>query len=143
MELPQELLSILNFENNIYFFKENCPIGIPNHMHICIKQKDRILLFSTCTSQIDTVYRLAMRRGTDPNTFPCFKKNESNQFDRDLTFVNCNNITECSLEDFNKLVSEKKIICLDGVITDYEMQLIVNGVKLSKTVPMKIKEMFK
>lgn len=90
MELPESLLENTIEEQKIYFFTEKALVGIPNHMHVCIKIKDKILLFSTCTSQMDTVYKLGVLKGWDLNTFPCFKKSKQNKFDRELTFVNCN-----------------------------------------------------
>ena len=38
---------------------------------------NKILLFSTCSSQTDTAFRLAKLKGLDLNTFPVFTKNNT------------------------------------------------------------------
>ena len=142
MELPDSLLESSIEERKIYFFTKNATIGSPNHMHVCIRLKDRVLLFSTCTSQTDTVYRLGQFKGWDMNTFPCFKKNEQNKFDRELTFVNCNNIIQCDKDEFLKFIKNGSIIPLDGTLNEREMNLISNGIQKSITVAQEIKELF-
>lgn len=141
MELPKELFDQVSHEGNIYYFTSQCPFGIPEHMHICIRHHDRMLLFSTCTSQIDTIYRFAFR-GNDPNTYPCFKKNNINKFDRPLTFVNCNQVIECSVSDFQGYIEAGFVRPLDGVLTDSEMADIARGVQLSPWVSRDIKKLF-
>ena len=112
-------------------------------MHVCIKVKDKLLLFSTCTSQTDTVFRLAQLKGWDVNTFPCFKKSTDNLFDRELTFINCNNIITCTKKDFTKMLSNGSVVSLEGRLTDNDMKLVAQGVKKSITVPQEIKELFR
>lgn len=142
MELPESLLENTIEEQKIYFFTEKALIGIPNHMHICIKIKDRILLFSTCTSQMDTVYRLGVLKGWNLDTFPCFKRNEQNKFDRELTFVNCNNIIRCDKSEFMDGLKNRSIIPLDGILSEKDMKMIAEGVRLSIIVPQEIKDLF-
>ena len=142
MKLPSSLISSTIEENKIYYFTARSPIGIRDHMHICIRKHDKLLLFSTCTSQMDTVYKLAMLQKQDMSTFPCFKKDSTNLFESDYTFVNCNNIISCSQEDFIRYLQDKVIIPFDGVMNDEVMQMIANGVKKSKTVVQEIKDLF-
>lgn len=78
----------------------------------------------------------------DMSTFPCFKKDSTNHFERDYTFVNCNNIISCSQEDFIRHLQTKVIIPLDGVMSDEAMQMIADGVKKSKIVVQEIKDLF-
>lgn len=142
MKLPSSLISSTIEENKIYYFTARSPIGIRDHMHICIRKHDKLLLFSTCTSQMDTVYKLAMLQKQDMSTFPCFEKDSTNLFESDYTFVNCNNIISCSQEDFIRYLQDKVIIPFDGVMNDEAMQMIANGVKKSKTVVQEIKDLF-
>lgn len=142
MELPSSLISSTIEENKIYYFTARSPIGIPEHMHICIRKHDKLLLFSTCTSQMDTVYRHALLKKLDMSTFPCFKKDSTNLFETDYTFVNCNNIISCSQKDFIRYLQDKVIIPFDGVISNEAMQMIADGVKKSKTVVQEIKDLF-
>lgn len=74
MELPEVLLGAVVGEGEKYFFSVDCPIGIQEHIHICIKRNNKILLFSTCSSQTDTAFRLAKLKGFDMNTFPVFPR---------------------------------------------------------------------
>lgn len=142
MDLPVSLIGTSIEESKIYYFTSNSPIGIPQHMHVCIRVKEQMLLFSTCTSQTDTVYRLAVFQKWDMNTFPCFKRNAMNQFTRDLTFVNCNNIIRCSQDDFANYLKQGVIIPLEGVMDEEAMRLIANGVRKSKVVTQEIKDLF-
>jgi hypothetical protein len=142
MDIPSELMGAVVGEGEKYFFTTDCPIGIQEHIHICIKKKNKILLFSTCSSQTDTAFRLAKLKGYDLNTFPVFTKNDINKFTKDQTYINCNNVIEISESEFGKLRSEGKVILLDGVIDENGLQLIANGVKLSPEVEMRIKDLF-
>lgn len=119
-----------------------CPIGIADHIHVCIKHHNKVLMFSTCSSQIDTAIRVAMLRGYDINIFPVLLKNDTNKFRKPQTYINCNNVIEISSSDFGDLIKTGKIRKLDGVIDYSEMQLIAKGVKLSPDVPLRIKKLF-
>lgn len=109
MELPGSLLGAVVGEGEKYFFTVDCPIGVQEHIHICIKRHNKILLFSTCSSQTDTAFRLAKLRGLDLNTFPVFTRNEVNKFQRDMTYVNCNNVIEVSEAEFGQLIKDGKV----------------------------------
>lgn len=99
-------------------------------------------MFSTCSSQTDTAFRLAQLRGLDLNTFPVFTKNDVNKFQRDMTYINCNNVIEVTESEFGQLLKEGKVHRLDGHLDAQSMWLIANGVKLSKDVSGRIKEFF-
>ena len=88
MELPASLMGAVVGEGEKYFFTVDCPIGVQEHIHICIKRNNKILLFSTCSSQTDTAFRLAKLKGLDMNTFPVFTRNDVNKFQKDMTYVN-------------------------------------------------------
>lgn len=142
MELPGSLLGAVVGEGEKYFFTVDCPIGIQEHIHICIKRHNKILLFSTCSSQTDTAFRLAKLRGLDLSTFPVFTRNEVNKFQRDMTYVNCNNVIEVSEAEFGQLIKDGKVHRLDGKLDELSMALIANGVKLSPDVERRIKDLF-
>ena len=142
MDIPGELLGSIVGEGEKYFFTVDCPIGIQEHIHICIKKKNKFLLFSTCSSQTDTAFRLAKLKGLDLNTFPVFPKNDTNKFTKELTYINCNNVIEISENEFGKLVKEGKVHRLDGQIDALGLQLIAKGVKLSPEVEGRIKDLF-
>lgn len=76
MELPLGLIADAAREGNIYFFEDDCPVGVKGHMHVCLKVGERVLLFSTCTSQTNTVLNYVKFLGYDANTFPCFRQDE-------------------------------------------------------------------
>ena len=142
MDIPGSLMGAVVGEGEKYFFTVDCPIGVQEHIHICIKRHNKVLLFSTCSSQIDTALRLAMLRGLDMNTFPMFTRNDVNKFQRDITYVNCNNVIEVSETFFGQLIKDGKVHRLDGKMDGQSMGLIANGVKLSKDVPGRIKDLF-
>ena len=142
MDIPSELMGAVVGEGEKYFFTADCPRGIQEHIHICIKKKNKILLFSTCSSQTDTAFRLAKLKGYDLNTFPVFTKNDVNKFTKDQTYINCNNVIEISESEFGKLIKDRKAILLDGIIDEIGLQLIANGVKLSPEVEIRIKDLF-
>ena len=60
MELPANLFGSVAEEGDIYFFTSDCPVGIADHMHVCVKHADKIILLSTCSSKIDTAMRTAL-----------------------------------------------------------------------------------
>lgn len=142
MDIPSSLVGSTVNEGEKYFFTVDCPIGIREHIHICIKRNDRILLFSTCSSRTDTAYRLAILRGQDLNTFPVYPKNKVNKFQKEHTYVNCNSVIEISETEFGKLIKEGKVHKLDGIIDEQGLSLIANGVKLSTDVERRIKDLF-
>lgn len=80
MELPETLLSQSITEGALYFFYSNCPIGIKEHIHVCIKRNNKLLFFSTCSSQINTALRLAELNGFDTSTYPVFLADNNNEF---------------------------------------------------------------
>ena len=142
MDLPGDLIGSVVGEGEKYFFTVDCPIGVQEHIHICIKRHNKILLFSTCSSQIDTAFRIAKIRGLDLNTLPVFTKNDVNKFQKDMTYVNCNNVIEVSEVLFGQLIKDGKIHRLDGVMDELSMELIAKGVKLSPDVERRIKDLF-
>lgn len=142
MELSESLMGAAVGEGEKYFFTVDCPIGVQEHIHICIKRNNKILLFSTCSSQTDTAFRLAKLKGLDMNTFPVFTRNDVNKFQKDMTYVNCNNVIEVSETEFGKLIKEGKVHRLSGHIDELGMSLIANGVKLSPEVERHIKDLF-
>ena len=142
MEIPSSLMEAVVNEGEKYFFTTDCPIGIQEHIHICIKRQGKILLFSTCSSQTDTAFRLAKLKGFDMNTFPVFTKNKVNKFSKEQTYVNCNHVFEISESAFGKLIKDGKVHRLSGTIDALGLQLIANGVKLSTEVERRIKDLF-
>ena len=142
MDLPESLVGAVVGEGEKYFFTVDCPIGVQEHIHICIKRNNKILLFSTCSSQTDTAFRLAKLKGLDINTFPVLVSNEENKFSKNMTYVNCNNIIEVSETVFGRLIKEGKVHRLSGQIDELGMSLIANGVKLSPEVERRIKDLF-
>lgn len=94
MELSSNLFGAVVGEGDLYFFTSDCPVGLADHIHVCIRHLDKILLLSACSSQIDTAMRIAVLKGYDMNTFPVFLQDEENKFRKPQTYINCNNILE-------------------------------------------------
>lgn len=142
MELPASLLGSAVGEGDIFLFKSDCPVGIANHMHICIKHADKVILLSTCSSQTGTAMRIAMIRGYDMNTFPVFTPTKENKFRKPQTYVNCNKVVELTDEEFGNLVKSGTICKLDGNIGTLGLSLIAKGIKLSPDIEGRIKHLF-
>ena len=142
MDFPASLMGTIVGEGEKYFFTVDCPIGVQEHIHICIKRHNRLLLFSTCSSQTDTAFRLAKLRGLDLSTFPMFTRNEINKFKRDITYIKCTNVIEISEAGFGQLIKEGKVHRIEGKLDEASMALIAIGVKRSKDVPGRIKDLF-
>lgn len=143
MEVPAIVISSFIQEGELYFFTEESPIGVKGHIHVCIKVANQILFFSTCTSQTNTVSNYVKFLNVDPNTFPCIKQDNTNKFTRELTYINCNNVTKLTKQEFSKLVADGIIKHMDGVISAENLQAIAKGVLLSTRVPDNIKKLFK
>ena len=90
----------------------------------------------------DTAFRIAKLKGLDLNTFPILTRNEVNQFQRDMTYVNCNSVIEICESEFGKLIKDGKVHRLSGYIAELGMSLIAKGVKLSPEVERRIKDLF-
>ena len=143
LQLPRELQEEAVIEGNIYFFEKNSSFGIPGHMHVCIKRADKLLFFSTCSSQIHTAIDLSKRFGWDINTFPVYKADDkTNQFKESLTYVNCNRCYEISVSDFVDLMDKRQVRPLKGKFSEYDLSLIAQGVKASTQITRAVKNLF-
>lgn len=111
-------------------------------MHVCVKRNDRLLFFSTCSSQIQTAQRLSQYKGWDINTFLIFAANEKNRFDAPLTYVNCNRCYDISVSEFVDMMERSEVRLLNGNFTEDDMSLIRSGVLKSSQIPREIKVLF-
>ena len=142
--MPRQLLEDAVIEGNIYFFEENSSFGIPSHMHVCVKRADRLLFFSTCSSQINTALNLSRRFGWDINTFPVYEANQdTNKFKEALTYVNCNKCFEITVQDFVGLMEKGEVRLLTGCFSEADMKALVNGILLSNQIARDVKELFR
>ena len=141
--IPRQLREEAVIEGNIYFFEKNVSFGVPKHMHVCVKRNDRLLFFSTCSSQIKTAQRLSQYKGWDINTFPVFPANErTNRFDAPLTYVNCNRCYDIPVSEFVDMMERGEVRLLNGSFTEDDMSLIRSGVLKSSQIPREIKVLF-
>lgn len=141
--MPRQLLEEAVAEGNIYFFEKNASFGVPVHMHVCVKRADRLLFFSTCSSQIQTARSLSQRFGWDINTFPVYASDpNTNQFKEQLTYVNCNRCYDIGVSEFVDLMERGEVRLLNGNFTADDLDLIAKGVKKSTQVPREVKALF-
>lgn len=142
--VPRKLLEEAVIEGNIYFFEKKASFGVPGHMHVCVKRADRLLLFSTCSSKIQTGRSLSQRFGWDINTFPVYAANpDTNQFKEALTYVNCNRCYDIAVSDFVDLMERGEVRLLSGNFTAEDLDLITKGVLKSTQVPREVQALFK
>lgn len=142
MDFPDSFVGDSSSEGEIFFFTADCPIGIADHMHVCIKKNGVFLFFSTCSSKIDTSIRLAMLNGYSPDTYPVFKKDDENLFCELHTYIDCNKVFEVGAEEFGKYLKEGCIYRLSGHINADGLMIIAKGVKASTEVERRIQDMF-
>ncbi len=141
MELPSSLYGATVTEGKLYFFKSDCPIGVKDHIHVCIKRGDKVFLFATGSSQVEKAIRRASVLGYDLNTYPVFTANETNQFKKPQTYIDCNRPIETTQEEFSELLRKDKVYELPGVFDEASLSLILAGVKCSPLVEERIKQM--
>lgn len=142
MDLPAEVIALAFQEGDIFFFEKNCPIGIPEHMHVCIRKHNTILLLSTCSSQIDTSIKIAQRRGYPAATYPVFNADNTNKFEKSETYVNCNEVVEVEADVFQNYISTGKIHLLKGKMDTTALDKIADGIRQSTVIEGKYKDMF-
>lgn len=141
MDLPSALFGATVSEGKMYFFKTDCPIGIKDHIHVCIKRKERIFLFAACSSQVEKAIRRAQILGYDLNTYPVFTANDINQLKKGQTYIDCNNPIETTVEGFSELLKSGKVYELNGSFDAASLSLITRGIKISTQVEERIKKL--
>lgn len=139
---PQNIYSSFVGEGQIYFFHEDCPVGIKNHPHICLKRGNKIFFFAVISSQIQKIPLWLRNPAFKPSGFPVILKSSSNQLEKD-SYVNCNNpyeISEIELEDLlkNKYITPWNT---DASFSEEEFNLVMKGVMESDLVPQNIKDL--
>lgn len=141
MDIPTLAYGATVTEGKEYFFKVGCPIGVEDHIHICIYKGDKVFLFATGSSQLGTAEKRARILNHDPKTYPIFIKDAVNKFDKD-TYVDCNKPIETTPEEFSNLIKKGLVYEMKGVLDVDSLNQIAEGVKLSITVEDRIKDMF-
>lgn len=141
MDLPASAYIGTIDEGKMYFFKADCPIGVKDHIHICIKRGETVLLFATGSSQVEKAIARAKALGFDLNSYPVFLADSINQLRKPQTYINCNQPIEVTHNNFAKLLKEDKVYELPGIFDAESLTRIIEGVKCSKLVENRIKEM--
>ena len=141
MDLPTSLYGATVAEGKMYFFKSDCPIGVKDHIHVCIKRGDTIFLFATGSSQIEKAIRRAELLKYDLNTYPVFTATVTNQLKNPQTYIDCNRPIEVTHEQFIELLKTGKVYELSGVFDSASLSLIINGVRCSTLVEERIKNL--
>lgn len=140
--IPRSMREDAVLEGNIYFFEKGTPIGVQDHMHVCIKRKNKVVIFTTCSSKLDTAKRLILHNGWNSLTLPFFKPDEAtNKFDEE-TYINCNSPYIISVPEFVDLIDQGLVRRVAGELTDKDLKLIKYGIQASPLVVRKIKKMF-
>lgn len=141
MELPSSLYGATVTEGRLYFFKSDCPIGVKDHIHVCIKRGERIFLFATGSSQIEKAIRRARILEYDLNTYPVFPATATNQLKKPQTYIDCNRPIETTHEEFSELMRKGQVYELPGTFDAVSLEIILNGVRCSRLVEERIKKL--
>ena len=70
-----------------------------------------------------------------------FPSDGTNMLKKDQTYIDCNNPVELSHEEFSNLLNNNKIYELPGHFDANSVAIIIKGVKCSKIVEQRIKDM--
>ncbi len=81
MNLPLTVFLKSIQEKKIYFFAKESSLGVPNHMHICLKIDGEILYFMCCTTKNNTIQRFLQRKNISYSTIVHIAKDQINCFD--------------------------------------------------------------
>lgn len=141
MEIPVSAYASTVTEGKMYFFKSDCPVGVSDHIHVCIKRGDTIFLFATGSSQVEKAIQRARVLNFDLNTYPVFTSNGTNMLNKDQTFIDCNNPIELTHTEFSKLLKNNKVYEMSGHFDANSLAIIIKGVKCSTVVEQRIKDM--
>lgn len=142
MDIPAALLSQVVEDGEIYYFQKGCPVGIEEHMHVCVRHNGEVLIFGTCSSQLKTALKLAKIHHDSKSIYPTLKPTPTNKFTKE-TYINCNNVFVVSEEKFGQWRKEKLIRLNEGKLSEEELKLIIKGVLLSDQVAEEIKDIFR
>ncbi len=141
MDIPVSAFGATVSEGKMYFFKSDCPVGVSDHIHVCIKRGNTVFLFATGSSQVEKAIQRAKVLNFDLNTYPVFPSDGTNMLKKDQTYIDCNNPVELSHEEFSNLLNNNKIYELPGHFDANSVAIIIKGVKCSKIVEQRIKDM--
>lgn len=97
MEIPVSAYGATVSEGKMYFFKMDCPIGVGDHIHVCIHRGEKVFLFATGSSKVEKAQRRAKIMGYDICTYPVFAKDAINMLDKE-TYIDCNKPIEVSVQ---------------------------------------------
>lgn len=141
MDIPASAYDATISEGKMYFFKSDCPIGVRDHIHICIKRGETIFLFVAGSSKVEKALKRAKVLHLNEKSYPIFDGNDINKLNKDKTYIDCNNPIETSHEDFCNLLKTGKVYELPGHFDADSLARILDGVRISTMVENRIKEM--
>lgn len=135
MELPALAIGASVVEGEIYFFTEQCPVGVANHPHVLLRHKDKYLFLNTCSSSLDTAIRLAQARKWPIDSYPVVHKSAVNNLTYD-SYVNCNEYIELTEEQFGAYYKSGYIRRERGrgVLEEADMNRVRRGIEISVNI---------
>ena len=140
MEVSFETFYQVLKEKSILYFSLNYQGNPDPHYYVLLDKGTEILLFSVCTSKLDTILNYVKRRNLNYDTIVFIENEPDNPFSKN-TYINCNSPVSIPVEDFKKMFNEGKIKYKDQLDDDHFEQ-IINGILKSRLVERKIKKLF-
>ncbi|MCF2489150.1 hypothetical protein [Dyadobacter sp. CY347] len=140
MEVSFETFYQVLKEKSILYFSLNYQGNPDPHYYVLLDKGTEILLFSVCTSKLDTILNYVKRRNLDYDTIVFIQNEPDKPFSKN-TYINCNSPVSIPVEDFKKMFNEGKIKYKDQ-LDDEHFELIINGILKSRLVERKIKKLF-
>ena len=141
MDFPEALIRGQIAPRKVYRFNDTVPNGtgiISGHWHICFKVKDSIVYLLCCTTKEQTIDKYLHANHLDDKTKVYIAPTTENGLEKD-TFLNCNTIRFCELDDLVKLLKDG-LVQFTGEISDEEFQKIRIGILSSSVVEPIIQE---
>jgi hypothetical protein len=127
-------------EKSILYFSLNYQGNPDPHYYVLLDKGTEILLFSVCTSKLDTILNFVKKRSLDYDTIVFIESAPDNPFSKN-TYINCNSPVLINHNEFKKMFEEGKIKYKDQLDGEHFDQ-IINGILKSRLVERKIKKLF-
>jgi hypothetical protein len=140
MEVSFEAFYQVIKEKSILYFSLNYQGNPDPHYYVLLDTGTEILLFSVCTSKLDTILNFVKKRNLDYDTIVFIESEPDNPFSKN-TYINCNSPVSIPCSEFKKMYEEGKIKYKDQ-LTDKHFDQIINGILKSRLVERKIKKLF-
>ena len=140
MEVSFEAFYQVLKEKSILCFSLNYQGNPDPHYYVLLDKGSEILLFSVCTSKLDTILNFVKKRNLDYDTIVFIESEPNNPFSKN-TYINCNSPVSIPFNEFKKMFEEGRVKYKDQ-LDDEHFDQIISGILKSRLVERRIKKFF-